>query len=403
MVGIYFTCCSYLLIILFILGRGFRLRKSKKTSIVEAVLFGIILGFFTIQKQTYLVRMVCMALYFLFILIAFDIDFLIAVITSIFSVLLIATSEWSVMFINANNLMHFFDSSNINSLSYFFALLLGISFFLIYSIFFSKMLEILKNDNYPKSKWLLLCAPLMTFILVLAIPDYFELVKNHQVVTFSMLGLIFSNFIMLYFYTYSIKAIHLDSELTMIKSKQEYLEEKVQLVNQHYTHSFNYLHRFLHECNDLNYFVETKDMDNIAALAKKMGEEAGKEFNMIYSNSLALNTVLQQKNDKIQELNVSIMTTILCDLKDMELSDQIELYEILLNHAFDNCKQFDVNDRQIRIVLKEINSNIAIQMISPNQDKEDMVENILKDMIKKYSMRYNRKVEEDKEMILLLL
>ena len=38
-----------------------------------------------------------------------------------------------------------------------------------------------------------------------------------------------------------------------------------------------------------------------------------------------------------------------------------------------------------------------------HQDKEDMVENILKDMIKKYSMRYNRKVEEDKEMILLLL
>ena len=97
------------------------------------------------------------------------------------------------------------------------------------------------------------------------------------------------------------------------------------------------------------------------------------------------------------------MTTILCDLKGMELSDQIELYEILLNHALDNCKQPDVNNRQIRIVLKEINSNIAIQMISPNQDKEDLIERLLKDMIKKYSMRYNRKVEENKEMILLLL
>lgn len=364
---------------------------------IYALIFSIIAS----QEQVYLIRAIGVFLVFTFLILSFDMKKYIAILLAVLFYLLIAISEWTFMIFNSS--FHVLDTTNSNSISYVIGSVIVSLIFTIFIFIFSNLISILKDESYPPFKWLLLVFPFVTIGLIFLIPDYYEMIIEHKALTILLLGLIFSNFIMLYFYTYSIKAIHLDSELTMIKSKQEYLEEKVQLVNQHYTHSFNYLHRFLHECNDLNYFVETKDMDNIAALAKKMGEEAGKEFNMIYSNSLALNTVLQQKNDKIQELNVSIMTTILCDLKGMELSDQIELYEILLNHALDNCKQFDVNDRQIRIVLKEINSNIAIQMISPNQDKEDLIERLLKDMIKKYSMRYNRKVEEDKEMILLLL
>lgn len=377
MLGFFITCLIYFSSYYVVIQRIYSAKNGSKKESILIMIYALIFSIIASQEQVYLIRAIGVFLVFTFLILSFDMKKYIAILLAVLFYLLIAISEWTFMIFNSS--FHVLDTTNSNSISYVIGSVIVSLIFTIFIFIFSNLISILKDESYPPFKWLLLVFPFVT------------------------IGLIFSNFIMLYFYTYSIKAIHLDSELTMIKSKQEYLEEKVQLVNQHYTHSFNYLHRFLHECNDLNYFVETKDMDNIAALAKKMGEEAGKEFNMIYSNSLALNTVLQQKNDKIQELNVSIMTTILCDLKDMELSDQIELYEILLNHALDNCKQFDVNDRQIRIVLKEINSNIAIQMISPNQDKEDMVENILKDMIKKYSMRYNRKVEEDKEMILLLL
>lgn len=379
----------------------FKLKREIGKTFILCIMYAFVSVIITIQEQTILVKLLTFFITASFMFFNFEIKKSLIIVLTILFHFIIATSEWTFMFINES--LQLLDVSNSNSISYVIASCIIIVCFSLLTFVFSNLLSILKNDTYSKLNWLLMVFPIFTFGLIVLIPDYYDLVIEKKALMFSLLGLIASNFIMLYFYTYSIKAIHLDSELTMIKSKQEYLEEKVQLVNQHYAHSFNYLHRFLHECNDLNYFVETKDMDNIAALAKKMGEEAGKEFNMIYSNSLALNTVLQQKNDRIQELSVSIMTTILCDLKGMELSDQIELYEILLNHALDNCKQFDVNNRLIRIVLKEINSNIAIQMISPNQDKEDLIERLLKDMIKKYSMRYNRKVEENKEMILLLL
>ena len=401
MVGFFITCLIYFSSYYVVIQRIYSAKNGSKKESILIMIYALIFSIIASQEQVYLIRAIGVFLVFTFLILSFDMKKYIAILLAVLFYLLIAISEWAFMIFNSS--FHVLDTTNSNSISYVIGSVIVSLIFTIFIFIFSNLISILKDESYPPFKWLLLVFPFVTIGLIFLIPDYYEMIIEHKALTILLLGLIFSNFIMLYFYTYSIKAIHLDSELTMIKSKQEYLEEKVQLVNQHYTHSFNYLHRFLHECNDLNYFVETKDMDNIAALAKKMGEEAGKEFNMIYSNLLALNTVLQQKNDKIQELNVSIMTTILCDLKDMELSDQIELYEILLNHALDNCKQFDVNDRQIRIVLKEINSNIAIQMISPNQDKEDMVENILKDMIKKYSMRYNRKVEEDKEMILLLL
>lgn len=401
MLGFFITCLIYFSSYYVVIQRIYSAKNGSKKESILIMIYALIFSIIASQEQVYLIRAIGVFLVFTFLILSFDMKKYIAILLAVLFYLLIAISEWTFMILNSS--FHVLDTTNSNSISYVIGSVIVSLIFTIFIFIFSNLISILKDESYPPFKWLLLVFPFVTIGLIFLIPDYYEMIIEHKALTILLLGLIFSNFIMLYFYTYSIKAIHLDSELTMIKSKQEYLEEKVQLVNQHYTHSFNYLHHFLHECNDLNYFVETKDMDNIAALAKKMGEEAGKEFNMIYSNSLALNTVLQQKNDKIQELNVSIMTTILCDLKDMELSDQIELYEILLNHALDNCKQFDVNDRQIRIVLKEINSNIAIQMISPNQDKEDMVENILKDMIKKYSMRYNRKVEEDKEMILLLL
>ena len=401
MLGFFITCLIYFSSYYVVIQRIYSAKNGSKKESILIMIYALIFSIIASQEQVYLIRAIGVFLVFTFLILSFDMKKYIAILLAVLFYLLIAILEWTFMIFNSS--FHVLDTTNSNSISYVIGSVIVSLIFTIFIFIFSNLISILKDESYPPFKWLLLVFPFVTIGLIFLIPDYYEMIIEHKALTILLLGLIFSNFIMLYFYTYSIKAIHLDSELTMIKSKQEYLEEKVQLVNQHYTHSFNYLHRFLHECNDLNYFVETKDMDNIAALAKKMGEEAGKEFNMIYSNSLALNTVLQQKNDKIQELNVSIMTTILCDLKDMELSDQIELYEILLNHALDNCKQFDVNDRQIRIVLKEINSNIAIQMISPNQDKEDMVENILKDMIKKYSMRYNRKVEEDKEMILLLL
>ena len=401
MLGFFITCLIYFSSYYVVIQRIYSAKNGSKKESILIMIYALIFSIIASQEQVYLIRAIGVFLVFTFLILSFDMKKYIAILLAVLFYLLIAISEWTFMIFNSS--FHVLDTTNSNSISYVIGSVIVSLIFTIFIFIFSNLISILKDESYPPFKWLLLVFPFVTIGLIFLIPDYYEMIIEHKALTILLLGLIFSNFIMLYFYTYSIKAIHLDSELTMIKSKQKYLEEKVQLVNQHYTHSFNYLHRFLHECNDLNYFVETKDMDNIAALAKKMGEEAGKEFNMIYSNSLALNTVLQQKNDKIQELNVSIMTTILCDLKDMELSDQIELYEILLNHALDNCKQFDVNNRQIRIVLKEINSNIAIQMISPNQDKEDMVENILKDMIKKYSMRYNRKVEEDKEMILLLL
>lgn len=385
-----------------IMRHVFTLKNTVKRTILFCVMYAFVLAIIACQEQTVEIKLLNFLVSFSFMFFNFQIKKSLTIVLTLLFQCLMAASEWSFMLINES--LQLLDTSNSNSIAYVIGTGIVVVCFSLLTFIFSNLFSILKNNINSKLNWLLIVFPAFTLGLIISIPDYYELVIEYKMLTILILGLILSNFIMLYFYTYSIRAMSLDSELSMVKSEQRYLEEKVKLINQHYSHSFNYLHRFLHSCNDLNRYVEIKDMDSIATLAKKMGEEAGKEFNMIYSNSLALNTVLQQKNDRIRNLGVSIMTTILCNLKDMELSDQVELYETLVEHALYNCELCKVNKRHIRIVVKELNSNIAVQMSSSIQGRvEDLVKGALKNIIKKYSIRYNRQVEDDKEMILLLL
>lgn len=200
---------------------------------------------------------------------------------------------------------------------------------------------------------------------------------------------------------YVIKVSNLKKDLEISKLNQELLESKYQYLLNQYNSNFNFLHNLLKTCTNLTVLINNKKYKELEEEIYILSDETYKKFNTIYSNSLSLSIVLNEKQQELTENDIYVTTTLLDgDLKCLSSNQQVYLFNEMISAAINSCKNF--NHRRYIIVksfMKE--KSTIIQFIFSNDSIEILskVKTITDEIDKRISSISNVKFDESNQTI----
>lgn len=209
----------------------------------------------------------------------------------------------------------------------------------------------------------ILCLPIFTLYWAINLLNPMTILQKHMDLFLFLIILVLSNFILLYFYANSLTAQQLKIELLQAKQKEERMKDKYDLVCSQYEKNYKYLHDLIHTCSNLTRLVNTQNYSQLKEDISSLANKASGTFNLLCSNSIPLNMVLNVYRNQFQDLNIAVNTTILSDFDFLSKEAEYELYDILIQSCIKCCKTNE--KRFISISLKELNNKAYIKVMCP--------------------------------------
>lgn len=289
------------------------------------------------------------------------------------------------------NILSFTASKQIYSLSYLLGLCLSYILLITFNLCYLKLSRYIKNNDIPKYTWIIFIAPLITILLLVSENDYFKILKNFPQYGMVLILFILYNILNAFILFLIIRSTNIKSDLKLQEHKAKTLELKYQLVSQHYLYNFNFLHELLHSYKDINNLINKHEYNKVKEKVNTLMDDTYKEFNSIYSNSIVLNYLI---NERLQyhKNNHIHCTTIIEDEKinQLDIDVQYNLFAYILNIAEKQAIYFETNQRIIIFKSKTLINNLVIQCIIPNNNIDtNMLKKQLDSILKDYNYIIN--------------
>ena len=353
MIYIYITYFFYLLIFTTLLKKVYTNRNSKALSILCIFLFAIINGTVLTHKtpgKIWIVFILECIYYFL----QFNTSIYKSLLSSIIFNFTTMVAEFFSTAISTYTIGLTMNTS-IDSWQY---VVLDIVTVLIASFIQILIVQWLKVINKSKElifiRVAILCLPIFTLYWAINLLNPMTILQKHMDLFLFLIILVLSNFILLYFYANSLTAQQLKIELLQAKQKEERMKDEK---------NYKYLHDLIHTCSNLTRLVNTQNYSQLKEDISSLANKASGTFNLLCSNSIPLNMVLNVYRNQFQDLNIAVNTTILSDFDFLSKEAEYELYDILIQSCIKCCKTNE--KRFISISLKELNNKAYIKVMCP--------------------------------------
>lgn len=267
-----------------------------------------------------------------------------------------------------NNIPFLKISSNTTSMHYIIGSMLSCFILTLLSTGYVYISKYLKINNLPKYVWFLFILPLITIILlVVSSNNYFILFEHSPGAYIYILLLAFSNLTMIIIFLLAINSYNMKNKLEIAQHKEELVNTKFNLLNQHYNYNFNLLHDLLHTCNNINVHLESSDYYIAKNEINKLMELTYKEFNTIYTNSIILNYIINNNLNTIKENEINIKTVLeYNDFSNLDFNTQFNLFNFLVNFSIECCLKVFMINRFVIIKSKKKSNYYVIQLLIPN-------------------------------------
>lgn len=277
-------------------------------------------------------------IYFLYVFLNFNGNTILKTFSVTFICLSLAISEFvSASFINLIEPLAEF------SLSYIIALYLTIFLLFLESKAYIYISKLFLEQFSKKNFWSLLVLPFFTFTIILGINQNFDLfVKNKLFLVylvFSVVGIYCSNFLMLNFYLKSLKSAKLEYKLELEKQVNKNLKSKFEYLNKYYLSKFSFLHNMLHSLNKLSILNKKRKYQELENELELLAQQTSKEFNLLYTNSKAIGTAINEKLEYIIKNEVKIYSKLENDLDFLSFQSQVLLFSELLTYCLNSSVQ----------------------------------------------------------------
>lgn len=257
------------------------------------------------------------------------------------------------------------------------------------------------KSNLSKRFYFLFIPLLIVLVFLFYFGDYNTLFTGDHILLKIFLLCLPVIFIITLIQIYIIKVSNLKKDLEISKLNQELLESKYQYLLNQYNSNFNFLHDLLKTCTNLTVLINNKKYKELEEEIYILSDETYKKFNTIYSNSLSLSIVLNEKQQELTENDIYVTTTLLDgDLKCLSSNQQVYLFNEMISAAINSCKNF--NHRRYIIVkslMKE--KSTIIQFIFSNNSIEILskVKTITDEIDKRINSISNVKFDESNQTI----
>lgn len=282
------------------------------------------------------------------------------------------------------------------SFSYLLGLCLSFILLVIFNLCYIKLYNFIYKNEIPKYSWIIFITPLMTIFLLVGENNYFKILKDFPQYGTVIILFILSNILTAYILFLIIRSTNIKANLIFEKHKTETLELKYQLISQHYSYNFNFLHELLHTYTDINQLIEEKKYEETKKKINILMDNTYKEFNSIYSNSIVLNYLINERLQNFKNNNICC-TTVIEDEKinTLNFDIQYELFNLIIQHGEKQAQNFDRSHRIILIKAKTVLNNLVIQCIIPYKDINlKKLRNQLNLILKDYKCIIDFNVEE---------
>ena len=370
----------------------FKIRTTKTKHFIIFLIHLFIMICVNIHGTSSLKAILLFFIYTSYIISTFETKMLKKILSSISFFIIISTSE-IITGIIMNNFINVSNAKNIYSFE--FTLCLYISLLLAYFIIFiyKKCLLYFNLSNLPKITWLMLLHPIIIIYAITSINDYLYTIKNNLTVLLSLYSIVITNIIAIMFYLFAISSLNTKKDIEISKYKEKMLTERYELLNYHYKNNFNFLHDLLHECIIIKRLLENNNYSTLQQEINNLTETTYTKFNAIYSDSITLNTVINNRIETILDNSISISSSIKGrDIEFISFNDQIEMFSILLNFAIEN----NINNKNNKMIIfrsKRIGQQIIIQMTYSSflfkPSNETIILNKLTILLRNYSVDIN--------------
>lgn len=312
--------------------------------------------------------------FFLYLCIQFISKLFYLILSALMILIIGYVSEFLAAFI-----MHIWSPALVSTHSYSIALLISLCINFSFTFLFIKVFQLIKESFLPKYSFGILILPIFTIIFICQIGNYYQLVNDHKNILFIIIGLFLSNILTLYFFYLSIQAMQLKTKLNEEKLKREKMNFKFNLLDQHYQLNFNFLHDLLHRGGKLYKNYIENNQEELGKEIEELNAIAFKEFNAIYSNNLALNTVINEKLNIIRRIQLEIRTEITSSLSFLSYDIQITFFTELLSIAIDIVQEQKIIPSFLFIRISSKGSSICIKTtISSFEEKKINISDLLK-------------------------
>lgn len=239
------------------------------------------------------------------------------------------------------------------------------------------------KSNLSKKFYFLFIPFLIVLVFLFYFGDYNTLFIGDHILLNIFLFCLPVIFLICLIQYYVIKVSNLKKNLEISKLNQELLESRYQYLLNQYNTNFNFLHDLLKTCTDLTVLINNKKYKELKEEIYILSDETYKKFNTIYSNSLALSIVLNEKQRQLTENDIYVTTTLLDgDLKRLSSDQQVYLFNEMISAAIISCKNFK-NRRYIIVksfmkekstIIQFIFSNDSIEILSKVKDITDEID-----------------------------
>lgn len=198
------------------------------------------------------------------------------------------------------------------------------------------------------------------------------LIEVHDMTLFiSVLGIMLSNFMVLYILYKIIAFQNKESELVLSKNREEALLMKYESMKQHYESQFCFVHELLHQCTRLEADVRKQDYQHLKEELKQLNDHVFTQFNLLYSNSAILNYAISEHMDEIKQYDIYIKTVMeYNDFSFLPLTTQTVLFTYLLEEAMRAVKEVSEH-RMIAWKTKRIDDQVLLQCSFTSEKKLD--------------------------------
>lgn len=260
---------------------------------------------------------------------------------------------------------------------------------IVISILFAGYFDVIKKINYQSFTNIAcgyICLVLFLFLVLVSGLKY-DIVynENSSTIVYIFLVIILILFFLLTYYDTFYK-LGLKSKLDLSKENEKVVTEKYKLLNKQYETSFYFLHDLLKTCQRLNLLLDKDDYQGLKDEINTLTTTTFREFNSIYSDSMLLNTLINNRLETLRQYDITVLPTIeYNNFSFLTVADQFILFDCLLDLAIDEVKT--VTNRRyifIKSIKKAKQVIIQFKFNCSNCDLQEKVAASLNELLNRY-------------------
>ena len=205
-------------------------------------------------------------------------------------------------------------------LTYIFSLICSHFITFLLSYLYIKLNNDFEIKSLPKYTWIIFVLPVTTIFLLTNINDYYNLMENNILLFFIVLGLFISNFIIIYIFLLVVQSLTMKRKLDQLYYQKEYISNS-------FSSHFNCFHNIINELNQISDEIKNSSNDTLKKQVNDLMNYTYEQFNILYTNSPALNSVINSRINEINLYHIKFDHTLMyIDFDYLDYSSQVDLF-----------------------------------------------------------------------------